>query len=146
METRLDSESSRMKDESSIIGEAASKAGTEEILRLCRVILDAICTHDDRVLDVHLAAEFVLFDDASRSGRSEFLDAVRTEAFVTLESGFESIEADVFDTTAVAAGVQRVEVELPDGSRVVSRGLFTDVFVRAGDGWLLRFAHSVELG
>jgi hypothetical protein len=46
---------------------------------------------------------------------------------------------------AVAAGIQRVEVELPDGSHAVSRCFFTDIFVDESERWLLRMAHSVEI-
>ncbi len=58
---------------------------------------------------------------------------------------FESLSVEQFDETAVVCGVQRAQVRLPAGDRVEGRTAFTDVFVRAADGWRLRLATSAEL-
>lgn len=121
------------------------EAARTEILRISAAILDAICAHDDRALDAYLSPDFVMIGESSRTARDAFLAAVRDGGFAVRSSGFESIDVEVFEHAAVAAGVQRVEVDLPDGTRAVSRGVFTDVFVRDGARWLVRVAHSLDL-
>lgn len=116
-----------------------------EILRLSQVVLRAICSHDQQALEPILAQGFVLLGDSRRLDRRAFLEAVGSADFVAVDATFESIEIELLAGVAVAAGVQRVEVELPDGSRAVSRGVFTDVFVRDSGEWRLRLAHSMEL-
>jgi ketosteroid isomerase-like protein len=124
---------------------AAIESAKEDLLRSSVEILNAICAHDAEALAAYLASDFVLLTAFGRQERAAFLDGARTGEFVALDAGFDCIEAEVLGTVAVVAGVQRVEVELADGSRAVSRGAFTDVFVREGENWLLRVAHTVEL-
>lgn len=114
-------------------------------LRLSEAILGAICSHDSSALEPILASDFVFIGDSQRLDRGAFLEGIRSGDFVALESGFESIHIEVLGPVAVAAGIQRVEVRLSDGTRGLSRAAFTDVFVREGTAWLLRLAHSVEL-
>lgn len=116
-----------------------------ELLGLSRVILEAICRQDAGALEPLLAPDFAFVGDSGRLDRRRFLDGVGASDFVAVASGFESIEIEVLGTSAVAAGVQRVEVELPDGTRAVSRQCFTDLFVKESGDWRVRFVHSVEL-
>lgn len=116
-----------------------------EVLRLSQSILQAICAHDQGALEPILAPDFTLVGDSQRLDRRAFLEAVGSGGFVAVEAAFESIEIEMLGTVAVAAGIQRVEVELPDGTRAVSRGVFTDVFVKELTEWRLRLAHSVEV-
>lgn len=116
-----------------------------EILRLSHVVLRAICAHDRQALESILAPDFVLLGDSQRLDRRAFLEAVASADFIAVDADFESIDIESLGTVAVAAGIQRVEIELPDGSRAVSRGVFTDVFVKGSGEWRLRLAHSMEL-
>ena len=116
-----------------------------EILSLSDTILQAICAHDRQALEPILSESFVLLGNTQRTDRRAFLEAVCSGDFVAIDASFETIDIEVLGTTAVAAGIQRVEVELPDCSRAVSRSFFTDIFVGEQGRWLLRMAHSVEL-
>ena len=116
-----------------------------ELLSLSRVILEAICSHDRAALETLLVSDFVFIGDSGRVDRDGFLKGVEAGDFIALTYDFELIEIEVFGMTAAAAGVQRVEVELPGGARALSRQGFTDIFVLHDGGWRVRLAHSVEL-
>lgn len=116
-----------------------------KLLNLSKVILEAICFHDKTVLDALLASDFIFIGESGRLDRDGFLESVGAGDFVAVAHGFESIEIEIFGMTAAAAGIQRVEVELPGGVRAVSRQCFTDIFVKSDTGWRVRLAHSVEL-
>ena len=117
----------------------------DELLDASDLILRAICAHDAAALSELMTADFVLLGSGARHGRGEFLEAVRTGELVSLGAAFETIDVEVLGDTAVVAGVQRVEVQAGSDDRVVSRSVFTDVFVQQGGRWLLRVAHSLEL-
>ena len=117
-----------------------------ELLRLSELILKAICDHDAKALEAILAPDFIFIGDSQRLERGGFLDGVGAGGFVSVAQVFESIEIEILGTTAVAAGIQRVDVELPGGIRAVSRACFTDIFIKGDTGWRVRLAHSVELG
>lgn len=125
--------------------EGSSMAERSEVLSLSNIVLRAICSHDRQALEAILSPDFYMLGDSQRTPRFGFLDAVASGSFVAINAGFESIDIEVFGTVAVAAGIQRVEVELPNGTRALSRGIFTDVFVNQSGRWLLRMAHSVDL-
>ena len=116
----------------------------KELLRISDEILQAICSHDAETLSSYLTDDFILISGDSRQDRASFLEAIGTADFKARHAAFEAIQQELLGTTAIVAGVQRVEVEV--GSEIVeSRASFTDVFVRDGDRWLLRVAVSVEL-
>ncbi|MEM1178409.1 MAG: nuclear transport factor 2 family protein [Acidobacteriota bacterium] len=101
----------------------------DELLRISDAILQAICSQDAETLSLYLTDDFVLLSGDVRQGREAFLEGVGAAQFTALEAAFESIQVEPLGTTAVVAGVQRVDVE--QGSEVLmSRASFTDVFVR----------------
>jgi ketosteroid isomerase-like protein len=119
----------------------------EEFVRLSHRILDAIVHRDAATLDALFDDEFVAFAPAGgRQRKQEFIDAVVDAPFHILDASFESLEVEVVDDrTAVVVGIQRAEVRLPTGEHVVSRGAFTDLFVRRGQEWRVRVVQSVDL-
>lgn len=126
-------------------GESGIDTVRSEVLRLSELILRAICSHDPITLEALLASDFIFIGDSKRLDRGAFLEAVGAGGFLAIEHGFDSIEVEMLGAVAAAAGIQRVEVELPDGTRAVSRACFTDVFIKDVAEWRLRLAHSVEL-
>ncbi len=116
-----------------------------EILSLSDSVLRAICSHDQQALEPILSPDFVVVANSQRTDRRAFLEVVASGDFVAIDAGFESINIEVLGAIAVAAGIQRVNVELPDGSHAVSRCFFTDIFVDESGRWLLRMAHSVDV-
>jgi hypothetical protein len=123
---------------------SADKSIRSELLRIGEAILHAICSHDAKVLSSYLADDFVLLSGASRQDRTSFLEGVGAADFKALHADFEAIEVELWGTTAVVAGVQRIELEHGLES-LVSRAAFTDLFVYEMGHWLLRVAVSVEL-
>ena len=115
-----------------------------ELLALSHTVLEAIVRHDAATVAQCLSEDFVLLTREGRQSREAFLDAVRRASFEARSFGFDWIDAQAFGTTAVVAGVQRVNVTL-DGQAATSRSAFTDVFIREGGGWRLAAAHSTEL-
>lgn len=114
------------------------------MLRISKAILHAICSHDAETLSSYLTSDFVLLGGASRQNRASFLEGVGAANFKALRADFEAIDVEFWDTTAVVAGVQRVEIE-HGLELLVSRARFTDVFVYERGRWLLRVAVSIEL-
>ncbi len=119
---------------------------TQDLEQLSHQIVDAIRTRNRRALEAVLMPDFVQIDERGhRLGKEPFIVAVEAGEFQIEELGFESLSVEQFDGTAVVCGVQRAQVRLPAGDRVEGRTAFTDVFVRAADGWRLRLATSAEL-
>lgn len=117
-----------------------------ELEQLSHQIMDAIRTRDRRALEAVLRADFVQIDElGQRLGKEPFIAAVEAGEFQIEELRFESLSVEQFDETGVICGVQRARVRLATGDRVEGRTAFTDVVVRAADGWRLRLATSAEL-
>jgi ketosteroid isomerase-like protein len=114
------------------------------IVALSHAILEAIVRHDSTALAAYLSLDFVLMGAGGRLDRAAFLESVGDATFEAKSFGFEWIDVQLLGATAVAAGIQCVDVV--DGGRdVISRGAFTDVFVREAGGWRLAAAHAVDL-
>ena len=109
-------------------------------------LLSAIVSRDAAVLEELLDPEFAHFDSTGgKTERREFIAQVLGSSFTVFDATFESLAVDVVGDFAVVNGVQRAEVALGTGERIVSRGAFTDVFVASERGWRIRVARSVEL-
>ena len=118
----------------------------QDLEQLSHQIMDAIRTRNRRALEAVLMPDFIQIDErGQRLGKEPFIAAIEAGDFQIEELGFESLAVEQFDGTAVVCGVQRAKVRLPAGDQVEGRTAFTDVFVRAADGWRLRLATSAEL-
>jgi uncharacterized protein DUF4440 len=125
---------------------AARSGLPEELVRVSERLLSAIVGRDAALLEELLDPEFVHLDAAgTRTPRGEFIAQVLGSEYAVLDAGFESLAVEMISGLGVVNGVQRVEVALDGGERVVSRGAFTDVFVATPSGWRIRLARSVEL-
>lgn len=123
-----------------------SDADEAELVRESGRLLSAILGRDRAVLEELLDPEFAHVDAANqRTGRAEFIGTILGSTYRVIDAGFETISVERVGPVAVVTGIQRAEVELEGGQKVESRGVFTDIFVRAGSGWRIRFAHSVDL-
>lgn len=117
-----------------------------ELIELSNRLLRAIQSRDARALAEILADDFQHFDTSGAAvGKRAFTAGVIEAQYEILSIAFEVIEVALVDSAAVVVGVQRAEVRMPAGDQVTSRGGFTDIFTRAGDSWVLRLAHSVDL-
>jgi hypothetical protein len=93
-----------------------------------------------------LADDFQHFDSSgARLEKEAFIAGVVHAQYQILSIGFEIIEIAQVDQAAVVVGIQTAEVQMPEGTRVTSRGGFTDVFTPAGDSWVIRLAYSIDL-
>ena len=118
----------------------------EELVELSNRLLGAIQSRDAEVLGEILAEDFLHLDTSgAKRGKAAFISGILEAPYQILSIDFEAIQIAGVDQAAVVAGVQRAEVRMPDGQTVTSRGGFTDIFTRAGDSWVIRLAHSVDL-
>jgi hypothetical protein len=115
------------------------------LLAVSASVLQAIARHDTATLAACLSRRFILLAPSGRQDRDAFLAGVGGATFEARSFGFDWIDVQIFDTTAVVAGVQRVEVVV-GGREVTSRAAFTDVFLIADGGWRLAAAHAIDLG
>lgn len=121
-------------------------ARPEDLVGVSKRLLSAIVSRDAAVLEELLAPEFVHLDGSgARTQRGGFIAQILGSTFEVVHAGFESLSVDVVGEIGVVNGVQRAEVDLGPGERVVSRGAFTDVFVATPAGWRIRLARSVDL-
>ena len=114
------------------------------VVTLSHAILEAIVRHDSATLAAYLTPGFVLMGADGRHDRAAFLAGVAGGTFEARSFGFEWIDVEMLGATAVAAGIQRVDV-VAGGREAISRSAFTDVFVREAGGWRLAAAHAVDL-
>ena len=118
----------------------------EDLVRVSTRLLEAIVGRDASALEELLDPDFVHLNGSGvRTPRAEFIASVLSSTYTVLEAGFDSLSADVVGGLGVVNGVQRAEVALGEGERVVSLGAFTDVFVPSENGWRIRLARSVDL-
>ncbi len=123
-----------------------SPAGPEELVRVSRRLLEAIVRRDASVLEELLDPEFVHLDGKGiRTPRGEFIASILSSTYTVLDAGFDFLSVDVVGGLGVVNGIQRAEVALGEGERVVSLGAFTDVFVPGETGWRIRLARSMDL-
>lgn len=109
-------------------------------------LLEAIVRRDAAALEELLDPEFVHLDGAGkRTARGEFIASVLSSTYTVLEAGFDSLSVDVVGGLGVVSGIQRAEVALGEGDRVVSLAAFTDVFVPSEKGWRIRLARSMDI-
>ncbi len=119
---------------------------TEGLLRISEEILRAIASRNSETLNAILDEDFVhLQSGGERLTREEFVNNIVEAPYTIEEIGFESIRIEDQDNIAVAVGIQRAQVRLPNGETLVSRGSFTDVFQKKDGSWKLWLAHSTEL-
>ncbi len=115
---------------------------TEELLRISEEFLRAIASRSSEALDTILDEGFIhLQSGGERLTRDEFVSNIADAPYTVEEIDFESIRVEVQENVAVAAGIQRAQVRLPDGETLVSRGSFTDVFQKKNGSWKLWLAH-----
>jgi hypothetical protein len=118
----------------------------EDLVRVSTRLLEAIVRRDAAALEELLDPEFVHLDGAGvRTPRAEFIASILSSTYTVLDAGFDSLSVDVVGGLGVVNGVQRAEVALGEGERVVSLGAFTDVFVPTENGWRIRMARSTNI-
>jgi hypothetical protein len=123
-----------------------SAARPEDLVRVSTRLLTAIIHRDEAALEELLDPEFAHLDAAgTRTERAEFIRTILSSTYTVLDAGFDALSVEVVGGLGVVNGVQRAEVAIGAGQRVVSRGAFTDVFVPTEAGWRIRLARSVEL-
>ena len=124
----------------------ASPAKPEDLVRVSTRLLEAIVRRDAAALAELLDPEFVHLDGSgTRTSRAEFIASILSSTYTILEASFDALSVDVVGGLGVVNGVQRAEVALGEGERVVSLGAFTDVFVPTEKGWRIRLARSMDL-
>jgi ketosteroid isomerase-like protein len=117
-----------------------------EILRLEEEVFAAVENQDTETLRRILTDDFVY--------RSPGNDEVAKDDFLKLSASFpyqiisirgEELKVNVYGDTAVLTGLQLAETRNDEGQEETSAVMFTDVFVKRKEGWLLALAHAVDL-
>ena len=133
--------------------ESASKKDSENLtetqqalLFLEEEIFTAIKNRDTDALERILTDDFVY--------RSPGSQEVVKEDFLKLSSSFphkivsiwgEEMKVNVYGSAAVTTGLQFAKTQTGEGPEETSVVMFTDVFVKQKDKWMLSLAHAVDL-
>ena len=133
--------------------ESVSKKDSEKLtetqqalLFLEEEIFTAIKNRDTDALERILTDDFVY--------RSPGSQEVVKEDFLKLSSSFphkivsiwgEEMKVNVYGSAAVTTGLQFAKTRTGEGPEETSVVMFTDVFVKQKDKWMLSLAHAVDL-
>ena len=133
--------------------ESASEKDSEKLtetqqalLFLEEEIFTAIKNRDTDALERILTDDFVY--------RSPGSQEVIKEDFLKLSASFphkivsiwgEEMKVNVYGSTAVTTGLQFAKTQTGEGTEETSVVMFTDVFVKQKDKWMLSLAHAVDL-
>ena len=133
--------------------ESASKKDSEKLtetqqalLFLEEEIFTAIKNRDTDALERILTDDFVY--------RSPGSQEVVKEDFLKLSASFphkivsiwgEEMKVNVYGSAAVTTGLQFAKTQTDEGPEETSVVMFTDVFVKQKDKWMLSLAHAVDL-
>jgi ketosteroid isomerase-like protein len=133
--------------------ESASEKDSEKLtetqqalLFLEEEIFTAIRNRDTDALEGILTDDFVY--------RSPGSQEVVKEDFLKLSASFphkivsiwgEEMKVNIYGSAAVTTGLQFAKTQTDEGSEETSVVMFTDVFVKQKDKWMLSLAHAVDL-
>jgi ketosteroid isomerase-like protein len=133
--------------------ESASEKDSEKltetqqaVLFLEEEIFTAIKNRDTDALERILTDDFVY--------RSPGSQEVVKEDFLKLSASFphkivsiwgEEMKVNVYGSAAVTTGLQFAKTQTDEGPEETSVVMFTDVFVKRKDKWMLSLAHAVDL-
>jgi ketosteroid isomerase-like protein len=133
--------------------ESASEKDSEKLtetqqalLFLEEEIFTAIKNRDTDALERILTDDFVY--------RSPGSQEVVKEDFLKLSASFphkivsiwgEEMKVNIYGSAAVTTGLQFAKTQTDEGSEETSVVMFTDVFVKQKDKWMLSLAHAVDL-
>ena len=133
--------------------ESASEKDSEKLtetqqalLFLEEEIFTAIKNRDTNALERILTDDFVY--------RSPGSQEVVKEDFLKLSASFphkivsiwgEEMKVNVYGSAAVTTGLQFAKTRTGEGPEETSVVMFTDVFVKQKDKWMLSLAHAVDL-
>ena len=133
--------------------ESASKKDGEKLtetqqalLFLEEEIFTAIRNRDTDALESILTDDFVY--------RSPGSQEVVKEDFLKLSASFphkivsiwgEEMKVNIYGSAAVTTGLQFAKTQTDEGPEETSVVMFTDVFVKQKDKWMLSLAHAVDL-
>ena len=125
---------------------AAPPDPTAELLALERETYAAIRAKDAVRFGKLLSHDFVYRAPGQADvDRAAFLKGISTLPGEILEIDGEGVKVALHGDAALVTGVQRVKLNLPDGSVVAAATAFSDLFVKRGGRWLLAAAFGVEL-
>jgi ketosteroid isomerase-like protein len=118
----------------------------QALLFLEEEIFTAIRNRDTDALESILTDDFVY--------RSPGSQEVVKEDFLKLSASFphkivsiwgEEMKVNIYGSAAVTTGLQFAKTQTDEGPEETSAVMFTDVFVKQKDKWMLSLAHAVDL-
>jgi ketosteroid isomerase-like protein len=118
----------------------------QEILHLESQIFAAVKNQDTTALSLILTDDFVYRSPGSREvGKDEFLNIINSFPVKILSLWGEELKVNVYGDTAVLTGLQLSKTQSRPDQEEISAVMFTDVFLKRGDRWLLALAHATDL-
>mgnify|MGYP003577639502 CR=1 FL=1 len=133
--------------------ESASKKDSEKLtetqqalLLLEEEIFTAIKNRDTDALERILTDDFVYRSPGSQEvHKADFLKLSASFPHKIVSIWGEEMKVNVYESAAVTTGLQFAKTQTGEGPEETSVVMFTDVFVKQEDKWMLSLAHAVDL-
>ncbi len=118
----------------------------EQVLAAQERFWESLRRRDRAGFERALAPDFVCRSPGEADQtRAAFIDVLLRFPGVVQRVTADNLGVHFIGDAAIVSGVQQAELELPDGSTMTDRVAITNVFVPAGDEWVLLLAHAVQL-
>ena len=133
--------------------ESASEKDSEKLtetqqalLFLEEEIFTAIRNRDTDALESILTDDFVYRSPGSQEVvKEDFLKLSASFPYKIVSIWGEEMKVNVYGSAAVTTGLQFAKTRTDEGPEETSVVMFTDVFVKQKDKWMLSLAHAVDL-
>ncbi|MGH9755650.1 MAG: nuclear transport factor 2 family protein [Blastocatellia bacterium] len=118
----------------------------QEILQVEQEVFTAVKNQDTIALERILTDDFVYRSPGSQEvGKADFLKLLASLPYKIVSIWGEELKVNVYGNTAVMTGLQFAKAQTGEGKEETSVVMFTDVFVKQKDKWMLSLAHAVDL-
>lgn len=118
----------------------------QAILKVEEEIFTAVKNKDTGALERILTDNFVYRSPGNQEvAKEDFLKLVASIPNKIVSIWGEEMKVNIYGNTAVMTGLQFAKTQTGEGKEETSAVMFTDVFVKQKDKWMLSLAHSVDL-
>jgi ketosteroid isomerase-like protein len=118
----------------------------QALLLLEEEIFTAVKNRDTEALERILTDDFVYRSPGSQEVyKADFLKLSASFPHKIVSIWGEEVKVNVYGSTAVTTGLQFASTQTGEGPEETSAVMFTDVFVKQKDKWMLSLAHAVDL-
>ena len=118
----------------------------QAVLLLEEEIFTAVKNRDTDALERILTDDFVYRSPGSQEvGKADFLKLSASFPYKIVSIWGEEMKVNVYGSAAVTTGLQFAKTQTGEAPEETSVVMFTDVFVKQKDKWMLSLAHAVDL-